>query len=118
MEPSLAYAHQTPDDLDYRLLACHAPRELVRVLVERRLRLAGGEVALAIIGSSHFMEIRARSTVVTEMLASSRPELSGLPQAEHVQTSGGCSAIVAEGLSYHFEMESRRYSPEAFVRQS
>ncbi len=64
------------------------------------------------------MEIRARGVVVTEMLASSRPELLRLPLAEHVRTDGGRSAMAADGLSYRFQMESCRYSPEAFAGES
>ncbi|MCL4369446.1 MAG: DUF2617 family protein [Chloroflexi bacterium] len=72
---TLGYVEQPSTDLVYYLFESQAPREAVRVLAERSLSLPRATLTLAIIGSSHFLEIRAGDLSLCEMLACPRPGL-------------------------------------------
>lgn len=78
VEPSTAlqYVEQDASQVNFFLLDTAAPRHLIRVLAERRLCLGAGEITLAVIGSSHFMEIRVDGQALTEMLACPTPDLA------------------------------------------
>lgn len=114
----LEYVRQAPGDLVYWLFEGAAPRAFVKVVLERRLAVPAGEVALAIIGSSHFLEIRTGGSVVTEMLASARPGLDGLLTARGVKSSRSGVRLVRDHLSYHCSLEEVRYGKADFERDT
>jgi len=84
----------------------------VRTLAERMLELSGGRLALAIIGSSHFLEIRGARTTLCELLSCSNPELrEQLAQSEALGKGERWSCRVRrEDVSYRFECRRRRYA--------
>ncbi len=115
----LEYVHQRADDLVYGLFRCAAPRDLVRVLQERRVRLDGWKATIAIIGSSHFLEMCVSEQVTTEMLASARPGLSALPLvATGASSELRRSETLPGGLDYRFELDWQRCGVAEFETES
>jgi hypothetical protein len=99
-------------DLAYYLLDRAVPRESVRVLVERKLILPGGEVVLAIIGSSHFLQVTAGGRTVTELLTSRRPQLSESPLVTGEEMAGPWRHASRQGAgTYRFEVNRRDCTP-------
>ena len=89
------------------------------MLAERKLLLPGGEVTLAVIGSSHFLEVVAGDVVISEMLVSRRPRLEGLPEGVRVGTVGEWRReLRLNGVTYRFELHSSRCSPEDLDRDT
>ena len=102
------YVHQRPEELVYRLLAGMAPRAVVRVLSERTIALPWGEATLAIIGSSHFLELTAGDSAFTEMLSSSGPDSEALPLLARIEGPRGRHFRRVDGrITYRFEMRRK-----------
>ena len=114
----LGYVRQTPGDMVYWLFEGSAPRNLVKVISECRVPVPGGEAVLAIIGSSHFLEIGIGGAVLTEMLASVRPGLDGLLTARGLRNGRGGTQLVRDGLDYRFRLEEIHYNPVDFARET
>lgn len=77
------------------------------MLAERKLRLPGGGVTLAVIGSSHFLEVVAGGMVMSEMLVSHDPALEGLPQPVKVGAVSGWRHERRRGnVAYQFELHT------------
>lgn len=87
----------------------------MRVLSERNVHLPGGRVTLAIIGSSHFLEVEAAGTLLCELLACPRPGLEALPcRAETTGAGNWSHQWDRKKLSYRFDLWRRRYSNEQY----
>lgn len=115
---SVSFVQQTSDEIGYWLFDGAAPRDAVKILSECRLALPGGEVTLAIIGSSHFLEISSGDTLLTEMLTSARPGLDHLPMARPLRTGHEGVRLIRGGLDYRFRVEHLRYRTESFDKES
>ncbi len=117
--PLIAYVQQRSTDLTFYLFDSPAPRHAVRVLVERTLDLPGGRIRLAIIGSSHFLEIESREGCLSEMLACPRPGMGDMPG--HAETLGAVDRShwleEREALTYRFDLRRERFSPSEFRRR-
>jgi len=115
----LAYVEQHAADLTFALFDAPAPRESITVLSERTLRLLGAEMTLAIIGSSHFLEIKAGRTVLCEMVACPHPGLYHLPRVVELAGQGPCQHRLRRGtVSYRFGLRRRRLTSDEFLRES
>ncbi len=107
----VAYVEQRSADLTYHLFESQAPRGAVCVLAERELALAGGRIALAIIGSSHFLEVRAGDTVLCELLACPRPGLEAAPTKVQLGDRRALAhRLRRDGLTYRFDLWRQRCS--------
>ena len=116
---AVGYVEQHTADLCYYLLESAAPRSAVQVLTEQTVQLAGGRITLAIIGSSHFLEIDTRGTAICELFACPSGDLAGL-QCGH-KTSDGASwkyGSLGPGLAYDFEMWRERLGRHQFEIES
>lgn len=116
--PVLEYVGQAPGDLVYRLLSCPAPRDSVKVLIECRVAFGSTVASIAIIGSSHFLEVDNGGRVFTEMLASTGGTSGALPPLKLLRGCPGSHELEVNGLSYRFQMDSRRYGRTEFERES
>ncbi len=89
------------------------------MLAERKLVLPGGEVTLAVIGSSHFLEVAAGDVVISEMLVSRRPRLDGLPDGVRIGAAGEWKReLRLNGVTYRFELHVSRYSSQELDRDT
>ncbi len=112
----LVYAKQQSADLTYYLFEGSVPRNSVRVLAERTLDLPDGTIRLAIIGSSHFLEIETRDVTVCEMLACPRPGLETITgYVETMRTGKGSHRVRLGNLGYQFNLSSSRRSSDRFL---
>lgn len=113
------YVDQRSTDLTFYFFDSAAPRGVVRVLAERTIDLPGGRISLAIIGSSHFLEIETGGRLLCEMLACPRPGLDRLPgHAETIGARDGSHWVEErETLSYRFDLWRHRCSPTEFQEE-
>lgn len=110
---------QRSEDLAYYLVEGPAPRNAVRVLAEEKVLLPGGEVTVAVIGSSHFLQIVAGNTLMTEVLASRRPALEGLePTASGSAADEWQHEFQRDGVAYRFELQRSGCSVEELKRET
>lgn len=115
----LAFVQQRSADLNYYFMEAPAPRGAVRVLAERVLRLPLGSLVLAIIGSSHFLEIQARATVLCELLSCADPNLEGLPSTAEMAKGGEWShGVRRRDVTYRFEGWRRVCSTREFETET
>ena len=103
------YVEQRLADLVLYLLEAPAPRAAVRILSERRIGLQAGQLTLAVIGSSHFLEITSGNTILCELLACSRPQL--------VAAAGSGEKIGQRLKRYHLARGSVAYSVDVWSRK-
>ena len=113
------YVEQRSADLVFHLFDSAAPRGAVRLLAERSLDLPDARINLAIIGSSHFMEIETGKGVLSELLACPRPGLDRLPG--HTETIGmedRSHWLKRDQFSYRFDLWRRRLSAGEFREEA
>lgn len=105
---------QRSADLSFYLLGTGIPGGSVRVLREHRIAFAGGQVTLAIIGGSHFLEARLPGQTFSEVLACPRTDL-GTPTRPEVGAlaSWSCRSD-PPGLAYRFECWRDQFSLAGF----
>ncbi len=117
--PPLSYVEQRSVDVCYYLLEGVAPRQLLRVLDERTVQLAHGRLTLAIIGSSHFLEIAAGNAALCELLACPTIAMAGLRCSYRL--SGGTDwshRYHAGGFTYGFDLWQERIGRRQFLAES
>ncbi len=111
----MPYVEQRSTELALYLFDAPAPRGAVRVLAERQLELPGGRITLAIIGSSHFLEIETGGDRLCELLACPRPGLDNLAEwAETIGGDGWSHRLRRGTISYSFDLWKRRYPQGSF----
>lgn len=89
------------------------------MLEERELLLPGGSMVLAVIGSSHFLEMRAGDAVLCELLACPRPDLQDAPI--RIRLAGRMALahrLQVNGLGYRFDLSRRDWSEPEFETES
>ena len=113
------YVEQLSTELTFYLFQSASPRGAVRVLAEHSLRLPGGGITLAIIGSSHFLEIETADEALSELLACPRPGLDALPgYAETMEADSWSHQEERKALSYRFDLRRRHYRLREFEEKS
>jgi hypothetical protein len=116
---SIGYVQQHSDDIVYYLFEGPAPRDAVRVLGERTITFPGGAVVLAVIGSSHFLQLSAGSVVMTEMLASECPSLERLSLLARSGTVADWRhEVTRDGVAYRFELHRQGCSLAELRRET
>jgi hypothetical protein len=115
----VSYVEQCSADLSYYLLADTAPRSVLRVLREQMVRIEGGSLTLAIIGSSHFLEFEAGGTVMCELFACPTGGMAGL-ECVHRLSDGATwkSRRREKGLAYEFHTWCEPCSRQQFAAES
>ncbi len=113
--PTLTYVEQRPEDLTYYLFEAPAPRDVVRVLREQSLALPWGSIALAIIGSSHYLEIRSTGATLCEMLACPHPGLEAVARRAEWNGEGLYDYQTSVNrLSYRFRLSRQSLAARQF----
>lgn len=113
--PGVEYVRLHPADLAYYLLEGPAPRDAVQVLRERRVALEGGQLTLAILGSSHFLEVRVGNRWLCELLACRRPDLDPARlRRTHRGSRDWAHRLQLGALEYDFELWRRDCAPAEF----
>lgn len=114
--PGIDYVEQRSTELAYYLYESPAPRWAVRVLAERTLPLPRGQITLAVIGSSHFLEIRFGPSLLCELLACAHPALDAVGGRLR-RVVGGDSwelRLRRRAMEYRIELRRDRLSPKQF----
>lgn len=115
----MRYVEQCSADLNYYLLEATAPRRAVRVLREQTVQLSGGRMTLAVIGSSHFLEIESRGSAMCELFTCPTNGLAGL-QCDHKMSDGASwkHHSAGPGLGYDFEVWRKPCSRQQFEMET
>jgi len=106
--------------LNYYLLDSAPPRKAVRILAEEEIRLPGSRLALAIIGSSHFLEVRDGETTLSELLTCPNPAMTAALGSGSVIGSleSWRHAMQRDGLRYHFESWRKVHTDDRFALET
>jgi len=106
--------------LRYYLLDSAPPRHAVRVLVEKEIRLPGLSLVLAIIGSSHFLEIRSGETILSELLTCPNPAITAaLGSGSAIgKLESWRRGLRRDGLRYQFECWHRVHTDGQFALET
>ncbi|HEX2923022.1 MAG TPA: DUF2617 family protein [Chloroflexota bacterium] len=115
----MRYVEQCSTDLCYYLLEGAAPRWAVRVLREQTIQLANGRLTLAIVGSSHFLEMETGRVALSELLACPTDAMAKMECSHRLSETASCNRQYrTAGLAYDFRIWKDRLEERAFEAES
>lgn len=113
------YVEQCSTEMSYCVLDAPAPRSRVRVMRERVVAVGGMRLTLAVIGSSHFLELSGDSGFLCELLACRPVDLSGLPSVmERRGVDEWRHSLSRDSVDYRFRIWRETLSPEEFQEET